>query len=92
MPVSFLGIYLPQAGRPEEEGELIAKQVDKEIRKWKAKGPLYILGDMNARIQRAEGGEKRNTLGNIHLNQKRLVAIDQKWYRVRAEFGRGGTE
>ena len=63
MPVTILGIYLPQAGRPEEEGELIAKQVDREIKKWKAKGPLYILGDMNARIQRAEGRREKEHIG-----------------------------
>ncbi len=63
LPVTLLGIYLPQAGRPEEEGEEIGKMVEKEIRKWKSKGPLYILGDMNARVQRAEGRREREHIG-----------------------------
>ena len=63
LPITLLGIYLPQAGRPEEEGEEVVKEVEKEIRKWKAKGPLYILGDMNARIQRAEGRREREHIG-----------------------------
>ena len=63
MPVTLIGVYMPQAGRPEEEGEQIGKQVEKEIRKWKTKGPIYILGDMNARIQRAEGRREREHIG-----------------------------
>ncbi len=59
----MLGIYLPQAGRPEEERERVYETLGRLIRQYKGRGPLYILGDMSARVQRAEGRSEKEHIG-----------------------------
>ncbi len=59
MTTTIIGAYIPQAHRPKEEKEHTDKELEAQLRKYKAKGPLYILGDMNARIQKAEGTDPK---------------------------------
>ncbi len=63
MPITIIGAYIPQAHRPKEEKEHTYKELEAQIRKYKAKGPIYVLGDMNARIQKAEGTEEKKHIG-----------------------------
>ena len=39
----------------KREKDAAYKELEAQIRKYKAKGPIYILGDLNARIQKPEG-------------------------------------
>ncbi len=55
MPTTMIGAYMPQAGRTEEDREKAYDTLCKVIRQYRGRGPLYLLGDMNARIQKAEG-------------------------------------
>jgi exonuclease III len=63
IPITMLGVYIPQAGRPEEEKDRAYKAVEENIRKAKSKGPLYIFGDLNARIQKAESNREKRYIG-----------------------------
>ncbi len=63
MPTTMIGVYMPQAGRTEEEREKAYETLCRTIRQYKGRGPLYIRGDMNARIQRAEGRMEREHIG-----------------------------
>ena len=54
---------MPQAHRPKEEKDAAYRELEAQIRKYKAKGPIYVMGDMNARIQKPEGNEERKHIG-----------------------------
>ncbi len=63
MPTTLIGAYMPQAGRTEEDREKTYDTLGKVIKQYKGRGPLYLLGDMNARIQKAEGGMEKEHIG-----------------------------
>ncbi len=63
MTTTIIGTYMPQAHRPKEEKDAAYKELESQIRKYKAQGPIYIMGDMNARIQKPEGNEERRHIG-----------------------------
>ena len=92
LPITIIGTYLPQAGRPEEETNGVQELLEKEIRKYKGRGPTYICGDMNARIQKAENKMEKRHIGNhtfepestprirtdmVQRNRSRLINICQ---------------
>ena len=51
LKVKNINTYMPQADRPNEEKDKVYQQTRKELRKHKNKGPTYIGGDFNARLQ-----------------------------------------
>jgi len=63
MPVTIIGVHMPQAGRETADKERAYKIVDQIIRKHKNKGPTIILGDFNARIQKARNREEKQYMG-----------------------------
>jgi len=52
LPITFIGVYAPPSERTKKEKEEFYKVLKKEWQKHKAKGPTYILGDFNARVQK----------------------------------------
>ncbi len=63
MPTTMLGVYMPQAGRLEADRDKAYDTLNRIIRKYKGRGPIYIVGDMNARIQKAEGRLEKEHIG-----------------------------
>ncbi len=63
MPTTMIGAYMPQAGRAEEDRDKAYEELSKVVRKYKGRGPLYLVGDMNARIQKAEGRLEKEHIG-----------------------------
>jgi len=51
MPITFISAYAPTADKTTEQKEKFYKPLIKEIEKAKKKGPVYIGGDFNARVQ-----------------------------------------
>ena len=49
--IRIFSVYAPQAERPTREKEQLYKQLTENYKKHKNKGPTYVLGDFNARIQ-----------------------------------------
>ena len=43
-------VYMPPADRPQEEKHNAYEELQKVIEKRRSKGPIYILGDWNARL------------------------------------------
>ena len=50
--INLINIYMPRAKRAEEEKEKVYKKLDEITSKTKGKGPTYIMGDWNARMQK----------------------------------------
>ena len=61
--LTLISAYMPQAGRPSEEKETTYEQLNKEMQKKIGKGPTYVLGDMNARIQTKLGTAENGIVG-----------------------------
>ena len=59
VPTTLIAVYIPQAMRPTEEKEDTYSRLEKCDGKHKSKGPTYVMGDMNARVQKliSEDGE-----------------------------------
>ena len=63
LPITIINTHIPQAERPEEEKHQIYKEIRHILCKCRSKGPTYLIGDMNARIQKAEGRSERECIG-----------------------------
>ena len=53
MEITTIVAHTPQAIRPEEEREKVYELIEGAIRKRKGKGPVIVMGDVNARVQKA---------------------------------------
>ncbi len=42
MPTTLLGVYMPQAGRPEEEREKAFETLSKTVQQYKGRGPHFF--------------------------------------------------
>ena len=51
--INIICLYIPQAMRPTEEKERVYQALHKNTRKYKNRGPLYVIGDWNAKIQKS---------------------------------------
>ena len=49
-PITIISAYMPQSDRPYEEKVANYEKLQKIVDKKKNKGPLYIMGDWNARL------------------------------------------
>ena len=63
LPITIINTHIPQAERPEDEKLQIYNDLRHIINKCRNKGPTYLIGDMNARIQKAEGRMERECIG-----------------------------
>ena len=63
MPVTLVNTYILQAMRPTVEKEETYKALAKQINTHKNQGPTYVLGDMNARVQKAMSREESKIIG-----------------------------
>ncbi len=63
LPTTMIGAYMPQAGRSEEDRDKAYENLSRIIRKYRGRGPMYVVGDMNARIQKAEGRLEKEHIG-----------------------------
>ena len=59
VPITIIGAYAPQAGRPQHEKENFYEQLRSIIKKINKKGPYILAGDWNAKIQ--EPGNEEET-------------------------------
>ena len=60
MEITFIIIYIPQAERPIEEKEKVYEILQEVFEKRKSKGPIYIMGDWNARLTYPDTQEEEN--------------------------------
>lgn len=58
MPIKIIGVHIPQAKRQTEDKEEMYNTIHKIANEHKNKGPVIIMGDFNARIQRARNREE----------------------------------
>ena len=61
--INIICLYIPQAMRPTEEKERVYKELHKNTNKYKNRGPLYVIGDWNAKIRRAQNKAERKHIG-----------------------------
>jgi len=85
--INLINIYMPQANRAEEEKEAVYKKLDEITSKTKGKGPTYILGDWNARMQKQQNKEERKVFGQWTLEPDKTkvheLSEDVLWNRTR---------
>ena len=67
IPINILSIYIAQAGRPEDEKEKIYKKLDEITNKIKGKGPTYLMGDWNARMQTHQNKIERTVFWKMDI-------------------------
>ena len=63
LQITIINTHIPAADRPQDEKYDIYKQISQLLRKRKNKGPTYLAGDMNARIQKAQTDEESRYIG-----------------------------
>ena len=63
MPVTLVNTYIPQAMHPTVEKEETYKALAKQYNIHKNQGPTYVLGDMNAIVQKAMSREESKIIG-----------------------------
>ena len=62
-PITLVCTYIPQAMRPAEEKEQTYKHLARHYKLHKNEGPTYILGDMNARVQKRLNRSESTVIG-----------------------------
>jgi endonuclease/exonuclease/phosphatase family metal-dependent hydrolase len=62
-PISIIAVYIPQAFIAEEEKEAVYKVLTEHTRKSVHKGPCYVTGDFNARIQARISTDEEAVIG-----------------------------
>jgi exonuclease III len=62
-PITLIGVYIPQAFRPDEEKEAVYKELTKYTKKYRHDGPTYVLGDFNARVQARTNEAEEEVIG-----------------------------
>ena len=86
-PINLINIYMPQAKRTEKYKEDVYKKLDEITSKTKGKGPLYILGDWNARMQKQQNKEERKVFGRWTLEPDKTkvqeLSEEVTWNRQR---------
>ena len=86
--INLINIYMPQANRAEEEKEAVYKKLDEITSKTKGKGPTYILGDWNARMQKQQNSEEAQVFGKWTLEPEKTkvheLSEEVQWNRNRA--------
>ena len=66
MPISLVRVYNVTAMSELEDKENIYKELVRMWNKLKHRGPVYMMGDWNARIQQTNGGT-RYLFGGIYI-------------------------
>ena len=61
--ITIVVAYMPPADRPEEEKTKAYQDLQQLIDKRKSKGPLYIMGDWNARLMYPITAEEEEIMG-----------------------------
>ena len=61
--INLICVYMPQAERTEEEKDEVYKTLSEITKKCINKGPCYILGDWNARMQKHQHQTERQVFG-----------------------------
>ena len=67
MSFTIIGIYAPHASRPQQEKDKFYKTLNQNIKQYKGKGPMIIMGDTNARPGKAMGPEEKKIIGEYTL-------------------------
>ena len=85
--INLINLYMPQAGRPEIYKEDIYKKLEEITNKTKGKGPTYLMGDWNARMQKHQNKEERKVFGKWTLEPEKTrvqdLSDDVTWNRNR---------
>ena len=61
IPCTLIGVYAPQSGRPHKEKAYFYRLLRKTYRKASKHGPVWVLGDFNAKTQAPETTTKHCT-------------------------------
>eukprot|EP00975_Prorocentrum_lima_P054848 11497894-Prorocentrum_lima.AAC.1 len=76
LPVTFLGVYAPTAQRSEGEKERFYEELQTLTHRFARRGPTFILGDFNARLQtRLE--EEHDMIGPHVFDPTRITIAEQ---------------
>ena len=85
--INLINIYMPPAPRKEEEKEKVYNKLDEITKKSKGKGPTYIMGDWNARMNKHQNKEERKVFGKWTLEPDKTklheLCEDVLWNRTR---------
>lgn len=85
--INRISVYMPQAGRTEEDKEIVYKELSNITSKAKGKGPMYIMGDWNARMQRHISKTERMVFGKWTFDSRNIdvkdLADNVAWNRNR---------
>jgi len=76
MPITFISAYAPTADKTTEQKEKFYKPLIKEIEKAKKKGPVYVGGDFNARVQMKANPEEYG-IGYHVFDPEKITLEDQ---------------
>lgn len=79
--ITLITAYAPQAMRPEEEKETFYQQLDDAFKGASKKGPTWVLGDFNARVQEKVFAEDEGIVGPFTF-QRDIVDIESKQQEV----------
>jgi exonuclease III len=69
-PITLISVYAPQAERDEEDKDKFYEQLQIVSNRHKGRGPTYLLGDWNARVQSTYGVEEKTIGGPYTCDAK----------------------
>ena len=72
--ISFINIYAYTATATQEQKELLYKQLKASQIGLRKQGPVYTMGDFNARIQKADNTQEEKVIGQ-HTFDKQNIGI-----------------
>ena len=67
--ITIVAAYMPPADRPTEEKETAYNQLQQIVDRRKNKGPVYIIGDWNARLIYPNTDEEHAIMGKHTLHE-----------------------
>jgi exonuclease III len=66
----FIVVYMPAAYAPEEQKEEVYGKLEEQIHKYRHKGPIVVMGDMNARVHCRVDDSEWPAVGNFTFDQQ----------------------
>ena len=72
MPVTFVNTYFHTAAHSTQEKNELVNEITKVFRKSQRKGPTYLCGDFNARVQ-VKLGEREQCIGSHTFHKERVT-------------------
>ena len=82
LQLNIINVYAPQAGRTENEKEQFYAILQQTYNRLKGSGPTVILGDLNARVGKAQEEWEKNLIGK-HTFSPETANVSQQSEDVR---------